>query len=174
MRAPALGELASPIDSLASISTRKAPVTSLTTQSLRIRDATGTKLGLNTELSQACVDLRLGTGYQHQANAEGMQQDEVVYEVGKSVFVDRGTGELYDKRLPAMCVDVGRRTAKARDKLAAQGLSLESGRTVVGVINTWQISHDRVGPKPGGAQLVGRANAFRSLIPARPSLFVLR
>ena len=110
MSAPAIGELGSPIESAASISTRSRPLASLAHVE---RHVVGHAQALvKAAAAAALLQLRLDLGaravHQHQPHAESGEQVQVVREVEEAAVGHHLAAERDDESLAAEGVDIGR------------------------------------------------------------------
>ena len=68
--------------------------------------------GLEARFREAGIDLRPGAVHQHQPDAEGIEEREVVDERGKGAAFDRFAAEMHHEGSTPVRVDVGGRVAK--------------------------------------------------------------
>jgi hypothetical protein len=109
MRAPLMGVLASPMDSWASISTRRQPAASLTAgEGVGVGDPqAGCIAELQAPGAQALLDLGAGAMHQHQAHAEALQHGDVVDQPRESRVLHRLAAEGDHEGPPPVRIDVG-------------------------------------------------------------------
>ena len=142
LRAPAIGELASPSDSSASMRARTWPVAS-STQSIVSASVTRSAVrvaALDVLLLEDRLDLRPRAVHDDQPDAEAVQQVEVVDDAEERVVGDDFAAEGDDERLAAKRVDVGRgRADPVHERAHRRGIARAARRRACGGIGSARI-----------------------------------